>query len=58
MIKLRKSEDRGSNQFYWLDSKHSFSFGEYHDPKFVHYGVLRVLNEDRVIPKGGFAPHF
>ena len=57
MIKLRKSEDRGSNQFYWLDSKHSFSFGEYHDPKFVHYGVLRVLNEDRVIPKGGFAPH-
>ena len=56
-INLRKSEDRGTANFGWLDSKHSFSFGHYYDPKHMGFGPLRVINEDRVSAGGGFPTH-
>jgi redox-sensitive bicupin YhaK (pirin superfamily) len=57
MIELRKSEDRGTTQLGWLDSQHTFSFGEYYDLKHMGFGVLRVINEDIVNPATGFGTH-
>ena len=57
MISIRKSEDRGAVNFGWLDSQHSFSFGSYHDPRHMGFRALRVINEDRVVPGGGFDEH-
>lgn len=57
MIKIRRSEERGKTNFGWLDSRHSFSFGRYYDPENMHFGPLRVLNEDFVAPGGGFPEH-
>lgn len=57
MITIRKSNDRGHFNFEWLDTYHSFSFGDYYDPKYVHFGAIRVLNEDRVLPGKGFGEH-
>jgi redox-sensitive bicupin YhaK (pirin superfamily) len=57
MITLRKSDARGAFKIDWLDSKHTFSFGEYHDPEHVHFSDLRVINEDIVAPGGGFQTH-
>jgi redox-sensitive bicupin YhaK (pirin superfamily) len=57
MIKLRRAGDRGSADLGWLDSRHSFSFGEYHDPDQMGFGPLRVINEDRVQPGAGFDTH-
>ncbi|MDJ0896302.1 MAG: pirin family protein [Alphaproteobacteria bacterium] len=57
MITIRKSEDRGAVNFGWLDSQHSFSFGSYHDPRHMGFRALRVINEDRVVPGGGFEEH-
>jgi len=48
---------RGKAQFGWLDSHHSFSFGHYHDPDRMHFGALRVLNDDVVAPGQGFPRH-
>ena len=56
-MKLRLSEDRGASKIGWLDSKHSFSFGDYYDPQNVSFGALRVINEDRVKPASGFGEH-
>jgi redox-sensitive bicupin YhaK (pirin superfamily) len=56
-LALRKSEDRGRANFGWLDSRHSFSFGQYYDEAHMGFGPLRVINDDRVAPGGGFQPH-
>jgi redox-sensitive bicupin YhaK (pirin superfamily) len=57
MITLRPAQERGSAYFGWLDSRHTFSFGEYFDPKHMGFADLRVINEDKVAPDRGFATH-
>lgn len=57
MIDIRRGDDRGVTSTPWLDSRHSFSFGNYYDPVRMGFGALRVINEDRVAPGGGFPTH-
>ena len=57
MIELRKSGDRGVANFGWLNSRHSFSFGHYYDPRHTGYGPLLVINDDTVAPGRGFDTH-
>src|SRR5438874_2073654 len=57
MISIRHAEARGIANFGWLDSRHSFSFGEYYDPQHMGFGPLLVINEDRVTPGQGFGTH-
>ncbi|MGE0736402.1 MAG: pirin family protein [Alphaproteobacteria bacterium] len=57
MITIRPASERGPSKFDWLDSRHSFSFGGYHDPRHMGFRALRVINEDRVVPGAGFPTH-
>jgi hypothetical protein len=57
MIQIRKSEDRGKANHGWLDTRHSFSFANYYDPKHVQFRGLRVINEDWVAGGKGFGMH-
>jgi hypothetical protein len=57
MLTIRRGEDRGRSDFGWLDSRHTFSFGDYFDRNHVQFRDLRVINEDRVAPGRGFGTH-
>ena len=57
MISIRPAAERGTADFGWLDSRHSFSFGHYYDPTHMGFGPLRVINEDRVQAGAGFDTH-
>ncbi len=57
MLTLRASAERGSTKLDWLDSRHTFSFDQYRDPKHMQFGALRVINEDWIEPGGGFGTH-
>jgi len=57
MLQIRKSDARGRAEHGWLSSRHTFSFGHYHDARYMGFGPLRVINEDRVKPAEGFGTH-
>ena len=57
MLQIRKNTERGLANHGWLHSRHSFSFGHYHDPEHVGFGPLVVINEDQVMPGQGFGTH-
>jgi redox-sensitive bicupin YhaK (pirin superfamily) len=57
MTSIRRAEDRGQFDHGWLDTRHTFSFADYHDPRFMGFRTLRVINEDRVQPGQGFGTH-
>ena len=56
-IEVRRADERGRTQLGWLDSAHSFSFGQYRDPDRMGFRSLRVINDDRIAPGAGFGEH-
>jgi redox-sensitive bicupin YhaK (pirin superfamily) len=56
-LELRRADERGRTDWGWLDSRHTFSFGEYYDPAHMGFRALRVINDDRVEPGAGFGTH-
>ena len=57
MIQVRSADERGTTDWGWLDSRHTFSFGDYYDPDHMGFGALRVINDDRVEAGAGFGTH-
>jgi redox-sensitive bicupin YhaK (pirin superfamily) len=57
LIQIRRADERGAANHGWLDTRYTFSFSDYHDPKHVQFRALRVMNEDRVAPGAGFPMH-
>ena len=57
MANLRAASERGRSNHGWLDSAHTFSFSSYYDPRYMGFGPLRVINDDRVVPGAGFGTH-
>jgi len=57
MVSIRRADERGRTNWAWLDSRHTFSFGEYFDPSNMGHRTLRVINDDRVMPGAGFGAH-
>lgn len=57
MIKIRRSSERGKANYGWLDTRYTFSFSNYYDPRFMGFRALRVINEDFIAPDQGFPTH-
>lgn len=57
MIEIRPAAERGQTLLDWLDSRHTFSFDQYYDPRYLGFRALRVINDDRVAPGAGFPRH-
>jgi redox-sensitive bicupin YhaK (pirin superfamily) len=57
LLTIRPARERMRTEIGWLDSRHTFSFAEHYDPRYMGFRALRVLNEDRVAPGQGFGTH-